>query len=53
VAGDCPMAHRVCVLSGKYSCFGLIGYARVGLVVILSLVSNNYLAIGGGCFGES
>jgi hypothetical protein len=53
VAGDCPVAHQVCVLSRKYSCFGLIGFARVGLVAILSLASNSYLAIGGGGFGES
>jgi hypothetical protein len=46
------VAHQVCVLSKKYSCFGLTGSARVGLVAILSGASNNYLAIGGGDLGE-
>jgi hypothetical protein len=50
VAGDCPVAHQVCVLSGKYSCFGLTCEARVATLIEHPA---SYLAIGGGGFGES
>ena len=47
------LTARRSVLSVKTQFFGLTVTARVGLIAILYLASNNYLEIEGGGFGET